>query len=56
MIFISLSLEQLSQCDEVEAYWQVVSPFLWGSIFPAILSMSAAQIIFRILSNILHDI
>jgi hypothetical protein len=56
MLLASLTLDQLSNCPDADAYWDSISVLLWGHVSPVILSMSAVRTIFRILGTIFKDV
>lgn len=55
-VAVDWSLEELANCPDVQAYSNVIFPFLWNSVFPVILSMSFVRAMFKMLYWILRDV
>ena len=51
-----MTLQELSSCEEVGPYSELLFHFLWRTVLPAVLSMSVSQIAFKILNNVFHDV
>jgi hypothetical protein len=58
MIYLiaGLTAAQLADCSDAQAYADSVHAFLWGGVFPAILTFSASRLIINILYSLFSNV